>query len=154
MSTRTTSKKAELAAEVGQLLYDIGAQAKRTTRPLVEEQGVTLPQALALHMLHGAGGRLSARDLGRECHMLASTITGVIDRLESAGHVRRERDQRDRRVVWVALTDAGRELVDRLPTFSDQMGQLLSALPAKELEQMRESLRRVLVAAAETRGAA
>jgi MarR family transcriptional regulator, organic hydroperoxide resistance regulator len=151
MSTRTTSRKADLAAEVGQLLYDIGAQAKRRTRPLVEEQGATMPQALALHMLHGAGGRLSARDLGRECHMLASTITGVIDRLESAGHVRRERD---RRVVWVTLTDAGRELVDRLPTFSDQMGQLLGALPAKELEQMRESLRRVLAAAAETRGAA
>jgi DNA-binding MarR family transcriptional regulator len=138
---------------VGQLLYDIGAQAKRATRPLVEEQGVTMPQALALHMLNGAGGRLSARDLGRECHMLASTITGVIDRLESAGNVRRERDQRDRRVVWVTLTDAGRELVDRLPTFSDQMGQLLGALSAKELEQMRVSLRRVL-AAAETRGAA
>jgi len=152
MATRTMSKKAGLAAEVGQLLYDIAAQAKRATRPLVEEQGVTMPQALALHMLHGAGGRLAARDLGRECHMLASTITGVIDRLESAGHVRRERDQRDRRVVWISLTDAGRELVDRLPTFSDQMGQLLGALPAKELEQMRESLRRVLQAA--ERGAA
>jgi MarR family transcriptional regulator, organic hydroperoxide resistance regulator len=154
MATRTTSKKSELAAEVGQLLYDIGAQAKRATRPLVEEQGVTMPQALALHMLNGAGGRLSARDLGRECHMLASTITGVIDRLESAGHVRRERDQRDRRVVWVTLTDAGRALVDRLPTFSDQMGQLLGALPAKELEDMRAALRRVLAAAAQTRGAA
>ena len=152
MATRTMSRKAGLAAEVGQLLYDIGAQAKRATRPLVEEQGVTMPQALTLHMLHGAGGRLTARDLGRECHMLASTITGVIDRLESAGHVRRERDQRDRRVVWISLTDAGRELVDRLPTFSDQMGQLLDTLPAKELEQMRESLRRVLKAA--ERGAA
>ena len=153
MATRTMSKKAELAAEVGRLVYDIGAQAKRATRPLVEEQGVTMPQALALHMLHGAGGRLAARDLGRECHMLASTITGVIDRLESAGHVRRERDQRDRRVVWVTLTDAGRELVDQLPTFSDEMGRLLGALPAKELEQMRDSLRRVLTAA-ETRGVA
>jgi DNA-binding MarR family transcriptional regulator len=153
MATRTMSKKAELAAEVGRLVYDIGAQAKRATRPLVEEQGVTMPQALALHMLHGAGGRLAARDLGRECHMLASTITGVIDRLESAGHVRRERDQRDRRVVWVTLTDAGRELVDRLPTFSDEMGRLLGALPAKELEQMRDSLRQVLTAA-ETRGVA
>ena len=153
MATRTMSKKAELAAEVGRLVYDIGAQAKRATRPLVEEQGVTMPQALALHMLHGAGGRLAARDLGRECHMLASTITGVIDRLEGAGHVRRERDQRDRRVVWVTLTDAGRELVDRLPTFSDEMGRLLGALPAKELEQMRDSLRQVLTAA-ETRGVA
>jgi DNA-binding MarR family transcriptional regulator len=55
--------------------------------------------------------------------------------------------------VWVTLTDAGRSLVDRLPTFTDQMGQLLDALPARELEQMRASLRHVL-AAAETKGAA
>ena len=109
-------------------MYEIGAQAKRATRPLVEEQGVTMPQALALHMLHAAGGRRAARDLGRDCHMLASTITGVIDRLESAGHVRRERDQRDRRVVWVTLTDAGRELVGSAPDVLRSDGPPLGAV--------------------------
>ena len=145
--------KRELAAEVGRLWGDLAVQSKRSLRPLLEAEGVTMPQAILLQTLRSAGGRQPARDLGRECHMLASTITGVIDRLESAGHVRRERDQRDRRVVWVTLTDAGRELVDRLPTLSDEMGRLLDALPAKELEQMRDSLRRVLTAA-DTLGAA
>ncbi len=108
-----------------------------------------MPQAMALHMLQSAGGRATARDLGRDCHMLASTVTGVIDRLEGAGHVRRERDQRDRRVVWVTLTDDGRELAERLPKFVDQVGRSFAVLPARELEQMRGSLQRVLASSEE-----
>jgi len=150
MSTRTMSK-AELAAEVGRLWGEVAVQAKRATRPLLESQGVTMPQAMALNVLLTAGGSASARDLGRDCHMLASTVTGVIDRLEGAGHVRRERDQRDRRVVWVTLTDEGRALAERLPKFVDQVGKSFAVLPARELEQMRGSLLRVL-AAAEDRG--
>jgi len=144
MATRTMSK-AELAAEVGRLWGEVAVQAKRATRPLLEAEGVTLPQAMALHTLQ------TARDLGRDCHMLASTVTGVIDRLEGAGHVRRERDQRDRRVVWVALTDEGRQLAERLPKLVEQVGRSFAVLPARELEQMRGSLLRVL-AAAEERG--
>jgi DNA-binding MarR family transcriptional regulator len=145
MAARTMSKS-ELAAEVGRLWADVAMAAKRSIRPLLESEGVTMPQAIALQTLQAAGGRASARDLGRECHMLASTVTGVIDRLEQAGHVRRERDQRDRRVVWVALTDEGRELTERLPKFFEQIGRSFTVLPARELEQMRGSLLRVLAA--------
>ena len=63
MATRTMSK-AELAAEVGRLWGEVAVQAKRATRPLLESQGVTMPQAMALHTLQTAGGRASARDLG------------------------------------------------------------------------------------------
>jgi DNA-binding MarR family transcriptional regulator len=143
MSTRTTSKR-ELAADVGRLWGDLAVRSKRSLRPLLEAQGVTMPQAIVLHTLRAAGGRQPARDLGRECHMLASTVTGVIDRLEVAGHVRRERDSRDRRVVWVVLTDEGAQLVERIPSFFEQIGKAFTVLPARELEQMRESLLRVL----------
>jgi DNA-binding MarR family transcriptional regulator len=148
MAARTISK-AELAAEVGRLWSDVAIQAKRAIKPALEAQGVTMPQAIALQTLLVAGGRESARDLGRDCHMLASTVTGVIDRLEGAGHVRRERDQRDRRVVWVTLTDEGRALAERLPKFFEQVGRSFAVLPARELEQMRGSLLRVLASSEE-----
>src|SRR6478672_5275696 len=150
MAARTISK-AELATEVGRLWSDVAIQAKRAIKPALEAQGVTMPQAIALQTLLVAGGRESARDLGRDCHMLASTVTGVIDRLEAAGHVRRERDERDRRVVWVTLTDAGNELAARLPRFTNAVGDSFAVLPARELEQMRRWLQKVL-AAAEERG--
>lgn len=143
MSARTISKR-ELAADVGRLWGDLAIRSKRSIRPLLEAQGVTMPQAIVLQTLRTAGGRQPARDLGRECHMLASTVTGVIDRLEAAGHVRRERDSRDRRVVWVILTEEGEQLVERIPSFFEQIGKAFTVLPARELEQMRESLLRVL----------
>jgi MarR family transcriptional regulator, organic hydroperoxide resistance regulator len=146
MATRTISK-AELAQEVGRLLGAILVEAKKATRPLIESEGVTMPQAMALQTLQTAGGRLSARDLGRDCHMLASTVTGVIDRLEAAGYVRRERDERDRRVVWVALSDEGNELAARLPRFTQEVGNSFAVLPARDLEQMRGWLEKVLAAA-------
>ena len=46
MAARTISK-AELAAEVGRLWADVAVQAKRAIKPLLEEQGVTMPQAIA-----------------------------------------------------------------------------------------------------------
>jgi DNA-binding MarR family transcriptional regulator len=143
MSARTISKR-DLAADVGRLWGDLAIRSKRSIRPLLEAQGVTMPQAIVLQTLRTAGGRQPARDLGRECHMLASTVTGVIDRLEAAGHVRRERDSRDRRVVWVILTEEGEQLVERIPSFFEQIGKAFTVLPARELEQMRESLLRVL----------
>jgi DNA-binding MarR family transcriptional regulator len=143
MSARTISKR-ELAAEVGRLWGDLAVRSKRSIRPLLEAEGVTMPQAILLQTLRAADGRQTARELGRECHMLASTVTGVIDRLELAGHVRRERDSRDRRVVWVVLTEDGEALVGRIPSFFEHLGKAFTVLPARELEQMRESLLRVL----------
>jgi len=113
---------------------------------VLQAEGVTMPQAMLLQALQRAGGRQSARELGRECHMLASTVTGVIDRLEAAGLVQRERDSRDRRIVWVVLTGDGEELVGRLPSFFEHLGKAFTVLPARELEQMRESLLRALAA--------
>ena len=120
MAARTISKR-ELAADVGRLWGDLAIRSKRSIRPLLEAQGVTMPQAIVLQTLRSAGGRQPARELGRECHMLASTVTGVIDRLELAGHVRRERDSRDRRIVWVVLTEEGEQLVERIPSFFEQI---------------------------------
>ena len=145
MSARTTSKR-ELATEIGSLFGDLAVQSKRSLRPLLEAEGVTMPQAILLQALERSGGRQSARELGRECHMLASTVTGVIDRLEAAGMVRRERDSRDRRIVWVVLTGEGVELVGRMPSFFEHLGKGFAVLPSRELLQMRESLLRVLAA--------
>ena len=142
MTTRTKTK-ADLAAELGSALGRIAKHTKRAVRHDLEQVGLTLPQAMALHTLAAADGRLSARDLGRECDMLASTATGVIDRLEQHGYVRRERDAHDRRMVWIQLTEAGAELQKRLPGFTSYWAQTFTVLPLRELEQLVALVERV-----------
>lgn len=65
----------------------------------------------------------------------APTMTGLIDRLEKQGFVTRERDEADRRLVRVKLTDAGRAVlvvVDKVIT--ERLTQVLSVLDPDERE--------------------
>src|SRR5205085_1729929 len=48
-------------------------------------------------------GRVTAGRLAEVTGLTTGAITGVVDRLEKAGLVRRERDESDRRKVFIAL---------------------------------------------------
>ena len=48
-------------------------------------------------------GQLTAGELARATGLTTASITGVVDRLEEAGFVRRERDAQDRRRVVIHL---------------------------------------------------
>ena len=62
-------------------------------------------------------GRMTAGELARATGLTTASITGVLDRLEEAGFVRREKDPGDRRRVLVRL-DAERGLRDVAPVFA------------------------------------
>ena len=71
--------------------------------------------------------------------LLKSTgnLTLVIDNLEKRGHVRRARENHDRRVVTIHLTDAGRALIERLfPAHAAAICDELNLLSVAEQEQL------------------
>ena len=53
--------------------------------------------------------------IGEKLQQVGGTLTGVLDRMEERGFVRRERDSQDRRIYRIWLTDSGRELENILP---------------------------------------
>ena len=77
-----------------------------------------------------------------------STVSGIVDRLERMGLVKRVRCEQDRRVIYVALTDSSRAMERAVaPDVNAQMSRMLTDLTARELEQIRgalETLERVL----------
>jgi DNA-binding MarR family transcriptional regulator len=75
----------------------------------------------------------TATDISSLVYLSPSTVVGIFDRLESKGLVKRRRDRKDRRVVFVTATDAGRELVARAPhPLFDALGKLLGKLSKTE----------------------
>jgi len=58
---------------------------------------------------------LPTSSIGDKLQQVGGTLTGVLDRMEERGLVRRERDTRDRRIWRIWLTDAGTELQEVLP---------------------------------------
>lgn len=81
-----------------------------------ERIGINVTDLNCLNIL-ALGGHLTAGDLARRTGLTTASITGVLDRLEEAGFVRRERDPHDRRRVIVRL-DATRGLRDVAPVFA------------------------------------
>lgn len=99
-----------------------------------EERGITGAQFGVLRCLADAGSNgLMLSDLSRHLMVTCGNITGVVDRLEHAGYLHRERQPDDRRVVVARLTPAGSALyTDLMPDYQLLVTGLLSVLPAED----------------------
>jgi DNA-binding MarR family transcriptional regulator len=74
---------------------------------------LTAAEINALANLAGRGA-LNVRELSAETGTRATTLTGVLDRLENRGYLTRELDAADRRSFRLPLTKAGREVAERV----------------------------------------
>ncbi|MEV0246627.1 MarR family transcriptional regulator [Nocardia sp. NPDC050712] len=76
-------------------------------------------------------------------------MTGRLDRLESAGLVRRTADAADRRAIRVALTPAGREVIDTVVAeHVENETRLLAVLSARDRAELDRIARTLLASLA------
>ena len=110
---------------------------------LLREYGLTSPtQYNILRILRGEGKPLPILEIASRTITVVPGITGLIDRLERAGLVHRLRCEKDRRVIYVALTDQGAKTLDEplLGLHRKLMGHL-SQGDLKDLIGLLEKLR-------------
>ena len=82
----------------------------------------------------GEGGTLSVRQLSERAGTRASTLTGLLDRLENRGYVTRELDPADRRSFRLPLTEAGQAVATRVLTaIADLEREALSGLSGTQI---------------------
>src|ERR1700744_3876816 len=78
---------------------------------LFREFGLTPSQYNVLRILRGEGKPLPILEIAERTITVVPGITGLIDRLESAGFVERRRCEEDRRVIFVAMTARGTKVL-------------------------------------------
>jgi DNA-binding MarR family transcriptional regulator len=96
-SIRRLTQAGELYSKELNKTYSISA-AQLNCLLALYENGSLPPSQIAKHML-----------------VKSSTVTGVVDRLEQKGLVKRVRNSPDRRVITIELTDAGKQLAENAP---------------------------------------
>lgn len=79
----------------------------------LKDTGITRVQWIALYYLK-TKGTISQRDLSNLMNVKDSSAGRLIDRLERDGYIERERNDVDRRVVRVMLTEKGEKLISGL----------------------------------------
>ncbi|GAA2776384.1 hypothetical protein GCM10019017_21630 [Streptomyces showdoensis] len=104
-------------------------------------ENLTASQAKALTVLRR--GPAAMRALAETMTCDASNITGIIDRLEKRGLVRREADASDRRVKNVILTAEGERVTDAIRARMRTTQEGLDGLGAEERDSLCLLLERV-----------
>jgi DNA-binding MarR family transcriptional regulator len=151
MQTRTSELREELkqtrpfqsqAHEAVLSILRTAAILQRHISQVVETGGVTTQQYNVLRILRGAGESglptLAIRDRMIE---EAAGITRLLDKLETAGYVVRERSTPDRRQVLCQITPAGMGVLSLLDRPVDEVNAAaLSVLDEEELSALIRSL--------------
>ena len=118
------------------------SSSARATRHLISA-GLTFSQYGVLDILYHLGplplGQIAEKILKSEGNM-----TTVVDNLERRELVRRERNEKDRRVVTLSLTEAGRHVIEKvLPQHIQAIIEEMSILTPDEQETLSRLCRKI-----------
>lgn len=124
------------------LLMQLMFQSKHRLAELSERHEITGMQSATLRMLSKDDPK-AMRTLSDYFMCDASTVTGIVDRLEARHLIRRSNHATDRRVKLLTLTDEGERvkqsiLADTLRAETERLNTLLS-------KEEREGLRKILI---------
>lgn len=127
----------------------------RESHRLFRPFGLTGAQYNAINVIAASPGGLSQRELSDKLVVDRSNVTGLIDRMERAGWVRRTDHPEDRRAYRIVVTPAGRALWEKVtPHYLAAVQQVTRDLSERRLRDTLSNLRELEASAAKWRVAA
>ncbi|TMJ34757.1 MAG: MarR family transcriptional regulator [Alphaproteobacteria bacterium] len=142
VSTPKPGPKSEDALRFSDFLcfavYSASHAFNRVYKPLLDELGLTYPQYLVMVLLWERDDQ-TVGSLGGRLLLESSTMTPLLKRLETLGHVRRSRDPADERQVRIGLTQKGRALRQEAVKIPRCILEA-SGLKAGELKRLRSQI--------------
>ncbi len=109
----------------------------------VSSLGVTAVQAMVLGFL-SEEDMITSKLLGERAIIDSATLTGILDRLETMGYIKRQSNPDDRRSIMISLTAAGKEVALDTRNLVDNANQEFPQKLSKEEEAMLRGLLRRL----------
>lgn len=134
----------EPSKSIGFLIKRCGVLMSQLAEREFEAHGMSFTQWLVLIRLRWCES-LTATQLSEDMGHDLGALTRVVDSLERAGLVRRQRSRRDRRAVEIAITPQGRRVAGRtLPFIANLLNRLVEPFARREIEALIALLQRLL----------
>jgi DNA-binding MarR family transcriptional regulator len=139
------------AERLNRLLRDISTETILLHQAIAGRLGLNLTD----HKGMDAGKPLTAGDLARRMGLTTGAVTGIVDRLERAGYVKRVRDPYDRRRVSLELQlpKIRREVLPLFEQLARRMATVAGSYSDKELDLILRFLEQGLAISREQRQA-
>jgi len=113
---------------------------KHEFHDLMQDSGFTFPQLSVISIL-STNGKQKVSDISEKMGLSDSTVSGILDRLENKGIIERKRNQDDRRVVKIGLSDGSHRICSEFHRKKEEyFAQLLKKLSEKEINDIIKGL--------------
>lgn len=131
-------KYLELLVKLRKIFRSINLESKRIEKRF----GISIPQLLVLQYLsEQEDSKASAKEIKKHINLNASTVSGILSRLEDKGLVARLPKPNDRRVSYVILSIKGMDLLKESPTtLQEKISQKLTNLTPSQIEGMDKNI--------------
>lgn len=138
--------ESDIAENVLRAIRRIVRRVSDHSRQLSREVGLTVPQLLVLRAIGTLeDDEVTLAIVSREVQLSPATVSRILDRLERAGLILRERRASDRRKVCLSLTPAGLDRFQTLPTpLQETFVARLNQLSPRQRSSLLRSLERVI----------
>lgn len=133
------NQRVDLRRDVWTLLFEFYDAERPQMSARCQEFGLTPQQGLVLRLIKpGSGSAMNeiANDFGCD----ASNITGIVNRLEARGFVKRTQPEHDRRVKMIELTKSGDAFRDKFLDRAYEPSAAIGSLSQEQLRAMRDLL--------------
>jgi MarR family transcriptional regulator, organic hydroperoxide resistance regulator len=131
------------AQEAQKYFFELGMAHRLKVGAALNELGLSFSQAHALRLLDPEEP-MPMSALAERLFCDASNVTGIVDRLEARGLVRRESAAGDRRVKALTITSAGMKLREQVLNVMSEPPEGIAALPLEDQRALRDILERAV----------
>ncbi|MDW0115911.1 MarR family transcriptional regulator [Sporosarcina thermotolerans] len=133
----------EIALKLFIVLSRASKVVSEEANKIIESYELNPTEFAVLELLHHKG-RQPIQKIGQKILLRSGSMTYVVDKLEKKGLLERVFCQEDKRVTYMSITPAGKELIERIfPSHEEKIQDLMSVLSKEEQETAIELLKKL-----------
>jgi len=128
----------EILVKLRKIIRSINLESKK----IEKQHGISIPQLLCLQYLSEQEDyKSTASSIKGYLKLNPSTVTGIINRLESKGMVARLPNPGDKRMAFITLTAKGADTLKASPTtLQEKLAGRLSKLSTEEIKELGRNI--------------
>jgi len=131
----------------GFLMSQIRHRSERVGEKLLKECGVDVfngAQGRILYVLW-ENEQLTITEIGRLTSLANTTLTSMLDRMEAGGLVERIPNKKNRRQIFISVTEKAKEYREKYDWISDRMSEIFySGFTDEQITDFENQLRKIL----------
>jgi len=147
MAKTATSRRGQTDAdedfELWALLHQARDAIARARENELREADISMIKAAVLFFVKSIDGPATPAKISRYLFREPHTISGLLDRMESQGLVRRVRDLQRKNLVRVEVTEKGEDLYHKSREKRKIISKIMSTLTREERTELRASLTKI-----------